>query len=130
MAGGVLRLSSLSDEQLPEVLIVDQPSVEDGDLEQIERLSGQYPRMAFVLLCREQDPEFLLQAMRAGVREVLPSPPPTAKLYAALERIGEKLTRRVNNSGKVLAFISCKGGRGATFLATNLGYALSASGNK
>ncbi|WP_295996215.1 AAA family ATPase [Rugamonas sp.] len=130
MAGGVLRLSSLSDEQLPEVLIVDQPSVEDGDLEQLERLSGQYPRMAFVLLCREQSPEFLLQAMRAGVREVLPAPPTTALLYPALERIGEKLVRRTQASGKVLAFISCKGGSGATFLATNLGYALAASGAK
>jgi pilus assembly protein CpaE len=31
-------------------------------------------------------------------------------------------------AGKVLAFISCKGGSGSTFLATNLAYALAANG--
>ncbi len=35
---------------------------------------------------------------------------------------GEALARR----GEVMAFLSCKGGSGATFLATNLGYAIAA----
>ncbi|MQA39900.1 AAA family ATPase [Rugamonas aquatica] len=130
MSGGLVRLASMAEEQLPEVLIVDQPSAADGDLEQIERLSGLHPRIAFVLLSSETSPEFLLQAMRAGVREVLPAPVTAAALNPALERIAEKIGRRTQASGKVLAFISCKGGSGATFLATNLGYALAESGAK
>lgn len=130
LVGGVARTATLADDQLPDVLVIDRPSIEDGDLEQLERFSSQHPRIACVALSTERDPEFLMHAMRAGVREVLPSPATSATLYPAIERIGEKLERRGQSSGKVLAFISCKGGSGATFLATNLGYALAASGKK
>jgi pilus assembly protein CpaE len=128
LSGGMARISLLGDEQLPDVLVIDRPSIADGDFDQLERFSAQYPRIACVALCDERDPEFLMQAMRAGIREVLPSPATSATLNTAIERIGEKLERRSHSSGKVLAFISCKGGSGATFLATNLGYALAASG--
>lgn len=130
LVGGVARAATLTDEQLPDVLILDRPSREDGDLDNLERFSAQYPRIACVALCIERDPDFLMHAMRAGVREVLPSPATSSTLYPAIERIGEKLERRGQTSGKVLAFISCKGGSGATFLATNLGYALAASGKQ
>jgi pilus assembly protein CpaE len=82
-----------------------------------------------LLLCRRQDPAFLLDAMRAGVREVLPLPPDAGLLQAAVGRIcraGPKPTSR----GRVLAFVSCKGGSGATFLAANLAYALAAEGRR
>jgi pilus assembly protein CpaE len=130
LAGGVARTAALSEEQLPDVLIIDRPQAADDDLEVLERFSAQHPNIACVALSVEQDPLFLLQAMRAGVREVLSSPVNSSTLYPALERIGEKLERRGHASGKVLAFISCKGGSGATFLATNLGYALAASGKQ
>ena len=116
--------------QLPDVLIFDRPSNDGADLAAIERLSNQYPRLAVIVLCPQHSPEFLLQAMRAGVREVLPFPVAGASLHPALARIGEKLERRDNGNGKVLAFISCKGGSGATFIATNLGFALAAGGHK
>nr|WP_315260598.1 AAA family ATPase [uncultured Duganella sp.] len=130
LLGNVTRTAALSDEQLPDVLIIDRPQAADDDLDNLERFSAQHPNIACVALSTEQDPQFLLQAMRAGVREVLPSPVTSGALYPALERIAEKLERRGQTSGKVLAFISCKGGSGATFLATNLGYALAASGKQ
>lgn len=130
LSGGLTRLAGMADEQLPDVLILDQPSVAEGDLIQVERLSGLHPTMAFIALSSESSAEFLLQAMRAGIREVLPTPIGPGSLYPVLDRIAEKLGRRHHASGKVLAFISCKGGSGATFLATNLGYALAASGAK
>ena len=49
---------------------------------------------------------------------------------AAIDRIAEKPAAGRQANGKVLAFISCKGGSGATFLATNLGYALATLENK
>lgn len=129
-AGPVEQLYSA--QQLPDVLIFDRPGQEGADLAAIERLSGLYPQLAFIALCPQQTPEFLLQAMRAGVREVLPSPASAPALQASLDRIAEKLERRSSGegNGKVLAFISCKGGSGATFIATNLGYALAAGGHK
>lgn len=127
-AGPVEQMYTLA--ELPDVLLLDRPSIDGVDLAAIERLSNLHPRMAFILLCQQQSPEFLLQAMRAGVREVLPFPVTPASLHAALERIEEKLGARDHGNGKVLAFISCKGGSGATFIATNLGYALAAGGHK
>jgi pilus assembly protein CpaE len=128
LVGAVARVGGLNDEQLPDVLIVDRPQAADDDMEQLERFSAQHPNIACVVLAPDQDPQFLLQAMRAGVREVLPAQIASSSLYPAMERIAEKLERRGQVSGKVLSFISCKGGSGATFIATNLGYALAASG--
>ncbi|TFW27711.1 AAA family ATPase [Duganella callida] len=130
IAGGMARAAALTEEHLPDVLIVDRPQAADDDLELLERFSAQHPNIACVIMSPEQDPQFLLQAMRAGVREVLPSPVASSALYPAMERIAEKLERRGQTNGKVLSFISCKGGSGATFLATNLGYALAASGKQ
>ena len=130
LAGGATRLGALADEQMPDVMIIDRPSDAAGDLEQLERFSAQHPGIACVALSEEQDPQFLLRAMRAGVRDVLPYPVSSAALYPTIERIGEKIERRGQANGKVLAFISCKGGSGATFIATNLGYALAASGRQ
>ncbi|KAB8042814.1 AAA family ATPase [Janthinobacterium aquaticum] len=117
--------------QWPDILIVDRPDQDRGELAAIEKLANLAPAMAIIVLCHQQSPQFLLQAMRAGVREVLPFPPVSASLLPALERLASKFEQRssaVSGEGKVLAFISCKGGSGATFIASNLGYALAASG--
>ena len=117
-------------ETAPDVLLFDQPSVEHGDLERLERLSNLYPKMACILTSRHHAPDFLMQAMRAGVREVLPSPATADALFPAIRRIEEKLQQHTQAAGKILAFVSCKGGSGATFLATNLAYALATLENK
>ena len=130
VTGTLESLIGISDLESPDVLILAEPSVERGDLARLERLSHLYPRMATILLCEAHTSEFLLQVMRVGVREVLPLPVVLADLLHALERIEGKLGYREQAEGKVLAFISCKGGSGATFLATNLGYALASEENK
>ncbi|NMM78658.1 AAA family ATPase, partial [Acidovorax sp. SRB_24] len=84
-----------------------------------------HPKIAVILLCATQTPEFLINSMRAGVREVLPSPVTADALEAAVSRIAAKLiSTKPKGLGKVLAFIPCKGGSGATFIATNLAYQL------
>ena len=127
--GTLEKLTSMASLASPDVLVLDQPSVEGGDLERLERLSHLYPRLAFILICQDQTPEFLIKAMRVGVREVLPSPVSAETLLPAMVRIAEKKGDS-HAQGKVLAFISCKGGSGATFLSTNLGYALATQENK
>lgn len=114
----------------PDVLVLDAPSIGEGDLDQLERLSHVHPRLAFIVLSQQSSPDFLLRAMRAGVREVLPMPLNGDALCAAVQRIDDKRGNQSLTHGKVLAFISCKGGSGATFLATNLAYALATLKNK
>jgi pilus assembly protein CpaE len=130
ISGSPARLSTLADDAVPDVLLVDEPSSAEGDLEQLERLGHLFPKLAFIVLSSDLSQDFLLRAMRAGVREVLPSAPGAAALGQALDRVAEKLGSQGGVPGKVLAFISCKGGSGSTFLATNLAYALSAGGTK
>jgi pilus assembly protein CpaE len=130
IAGTPARLSTLADDAVPDVLVVDQPLADEGDLEQLERLGHLFPQMAFVVLSADQSQDFLLRAMRAGVREVLPAAPSAAALAQALDRIAEKLGSQGAANGKVLAFISCKGGSGSTFLATNLAFALAEGGKR
>ncbi|MFK3738896.1 AAA family ATPase [Massilia sp. TN1-12] len=130
ISGTPARLSTLDDAAVPDVLIVDQPRVEEGELDQLERVGHLFPRLAFIVITADQSQDFLLRAMRAGVREVLPVQPSEAALTQAVDRVAEKLGSAGAAQGKVLAFISCKGGSGSTFLATNLAYALSAGGTK
>jgi pilus assembly protein CpaE len=119
---GLAALVARSD---PDLLLLLKPQAGAAELDAIERLGRIYPGMSPVLLCDSPSPEFLMQAMRAGVREILPSASGEAEVLDVVRRIGEKLRSQPERRGQVLAFISCKGGGGgATFLSCNLAYAL------
>ncbi|MBS1170251.1 MAG: CobQ/CobB/MinD/ParA nucleotide binding protein [Burkholderiaceae bacterium] len=107
-----------------EVLMIDCGHGNLTDLEPVERLAQIYHEMVFILFCDKQTPEFLLRAMRAGVSEVLSFPVNRGAISEALGRIRSKHAQESAKNGKVLAFVSCKGGSGATFLACNLAYEL------
>jgi len=129
--GSAANLPTLVAGADPDLLVLALPDASGGDLEIIERIGRLYPRMTPILLCDNQSPEFLVQAMRAGVREILPSSSPTEVLIDAIGRIGLRRAAQPERHGNVCAFISCKGGGGgATFLATNLAYALAAEEGK
>lgn len=114
----------------PDLVLVDATDHEQHKLAMIEKLALQYPHAALVLLTTHQSPDLLIAAMRAGVREVLTLPLAHQQFEEALDRITHKLEGSVPKEGKVLSFISCKGGSGATFLAANLAYALASLGHK
>ncbi|MES2902258.1 MAG: histidine kinase [Pseudomonadota bacterium] len=123
--GGKDKLRQVAEQDQPDLILVDCGACSADELAHIESLTGHYPQIAVVLLCAGCSPDFLISAMRAGVREVLPSPVAAAELEAAVSRIGGKLRAGTARSpGKVLAFVPCKGGSGATFLATSMGYQL------
>lgn len=119
------RISTIAEQEKPDVLLVEMPQAVTEVLGQVEYITMQYPGMAVILLSPNQTPAFLLEAMRAGVREVLPFPVSSAVLMTAVSRIAAKLTGQSQSAARILTFMSCKGGSGATFLATNLGYQLS-----
>jgi pilus assembly protein CpaE len=69
-----------------------------------------------------------MEAMRAGVREVLPAIQPAQPLFDMVERVAAKLQAvKVTGTAKVHAFIGTSGGSGTTFLVTNFGYQLAQS---
>lgn len=123
--GGKSKMRQVAEQEQPNLMLVDGMCCDPNELVQIEYISSHFPKIAVILLCATQTPEFLINSMRVGVREVLPSPVSAEALSAAVSRIAAKMKGVQGNSlGKILAFMPCKGGSGATFLATNLGYQL------
>lgn len=123
--GGKSKMREAAEQEAPDMMLVDGMCCDPDELGQVEYVTTHHPRIAVVLLCASTSPDFLINSMRAGVREVLPSPAPPAALEATVKRVASKLQgSAARPAGKLLAFISCKGGSGATFLATNLGFAL------
>jgi pilus assembly protein CpaE len=111
----------------PDVLFLRIPEADSEALDCIDRIEHLYPSVTCVLQCNDQSPQFLMRAMRAGVREVLPIAAEVDSIIGAVGHVAAKRAQRVRKEGKVLAFLSCKGGGGgATFIATNLAYALAA----
>lgn len=116
--------------EMPHWVILDTTNIDISEIDMLERFSTQYPQAVFILLSQNQSPDLLLRAMRAGVREVLALPLDTPAFYKAIEHTKIKISGALNKNCKVISVIACKGGSGATFIATNLGYALAESSHK
>ena len=126
--GGKSKMRFVAEQELPDLMLVDGMCWDSNELDQVEYVTTHHPKIAVILLCAAHTPEFLINSMRAGVREVLPSPVSNSALDAAVSRIAAKRIGIPSKPlGKILAFMPCKGGSGATFLATNLGYQLAES---
>lgn len=128
--GGKTRMAPVAQESRPDLMLVDGMCCDPQELTLVEQMTSQHPEIVVFLMCARQTPEFLLQAMRVGVREVLPSPVPPEALEAAVARATARMAARrpvnASSGGQVIAFVPCKGGSGATFIATNLACLLAA----
>ncbi|MBP0593738.1 AAA family ATPase [Paraburkholderia sp. LEh10] len=110
-----------------DLLIVNGGQIELHDFDALTGLTAQNADMTCMLLTPSPSADLLIRAMRAGVRDVQPWPVDSQQLQHAIEGISRKIngTRR---EGRVISFMSCKGGSGTSFLAANLGFAASAAG--
>jgi pilus assembly protein CpaE len=98
--------------------------------EWLETLTSGLPQTAVLLCCRKIDQEFLLKAMRLGVREVVPLPIHQEELEATFDRVRtsrRRLSEATGAGGKILTITGNKGGVGATTVAVNLAVALARS---
>jgi len=109
----------------PEFVVVDLEADPHVGLRFVQFLleSGAAP----IVICagRALSPELLLQAMQAGVSEILTKPLTQESVQAALQRIWKKTGRKTEAApttgpGRALALFGTKGGVGTTSLATNL----------
>jgi pilus assembly protein CpaE len=118
------------DPDAPQLVIVDASNLEPSEANLLERLGRQYPTAQLMLLTTQHQPDLLITAMRAGVRELLQLPLVHPAFHEAMDRIASAAGISTMRDGKVLAFIACKGGSGATFISTNFGYALASLAGK
>lgn len=130
---GELEIAApLAEQERPDVLVVDSRCEHAGALDVLETTTVRFPAMTVILLCPNPGADLMRDAMRIGVRELLPAPPEPHALLTALERVRQRLdlSKAPRKAGRVMSWIACKGGSGATFLASNFAYALAAPGGK
>jgi len=108
-----------------DVLIVDAFTLEDAQLPVIANLCQRLTRLTCILLTPDTSHQTLIEAMRAGVRDVLAWPLDKRSLCEALHRVEQNRVLQGGHVTRVLSFMSCKGGVGTTFIACNVAYALS-----
>ncbi len=94
-----------------------------GELEQLAE-SAVSKRLPLIVLGPSDDSEAMRLAMRAGASDYISHPPKAAELLDALERVGEQLKEKAIARGQLVTVMNSKGGSGASFVATNLAYAL------
>lgn len=130
--GGMQQVVAVAEQEHPDLLLLESSEDETNDLQVLGNVTARFPSLGVIMLCPNPSPERLLEVMRVGVREALPTPPTRDALLSAINRFQQRIKQASMpvRSGKVLAFIPCKGGSGATFLATNLAYTLAAQNNQ
>jgi pilus assembly protein CpaE len=126
--GNVQSLTEVLQSDQPEVVLIDVPNPDESAMQHIENALAKALTTHVVLVSPDRSVEFLMRAMRAGVREVLPAPLTPATVQQVIKHAQgyPQINGRQRNAvGYVVAMIQAKGGSGTTFLATNLAYALS-----
>jgi pilus assembly protein CpaE len=110
--------------QAADLLIYDGGQTGGADLDTLEKLLNRHRDLVCTLVVPAPSPDLLIRAMRAGVRHIAPWPLERDSFGADLQRIAGRRTEGAQRHAQVLAFVSCKGGSGTTFVAANLAYAL------
>jgi pilus assembly protein CpaE len=111
----------------PDVVLVDIAT--DGvtsALRAVELLHQELPNAALFAVGPMTQPQLIVSAMRAGVREYIERPTTTTDLLEAFVRLtaARRKPGREGSRGKVFTVVNAKGGSGSTSVAVNLALAL------
>lgn len=108
-------------ETKPEAILLDLASVPGELALAIRQMRTQVARLKVIALHSEADPHTILSAMRAGATEFL-HPPLADYLQPAVTRILEAQDEEqtAKSRGKIIGFLSSKGGCGATTVACHV----------
>jgi pilus assembly protein CpaE len=111
----------------PDVTLVDIPADNPTPaLRAIELLHQEMPDGALFAIGNLNQPQVIVNAMRAGAREFIERPTTTTDLLEAFVRLttAQRKSRQEGIRGKVFSIVNAKGGNGATTVAVNLALAL------
>jgi pilus assembly protein CpaE len=114
----------------PDVTLIDIPVDNPAlALRAIELLHQEMPDAAIFAIGNLNQPQIIVNAMRAGAREFIERPTTTTDLLEAFVRLtsAQRRGRQEGVRGKVFSVINAKGGNGATTVAVNLALALQAA---
>jgi pilus assembly protein CpaE len=106
----------------PDLLLLETTNLRWPLEEIVHRIHGTSAKPAVFALHRTAESEAILAALRAGAAEFL-YPPFHESLKTALERLAVRREQETSNgkaNGKIIAFLSAKGGCGATTVACHV----------
>jgi pilus assembly protein CpaE len=84
----------------------------------LSALTRHHPDTGLVVIAATLEPKLLVEAMRAGVNEVVSEPFDQSDLEKAITRVTGQ--RAAADAGEVLGFVGAKGGVGTTTVAVNM----------
>jgi pilus assembly protein CpaE len=102
----------------PDALLLDLRGPSATIPQTVATLRRQHPHTGVVVIARTLDPALLVDAMRAGVNEVVAEPFGQQDLENAIERVCGQATG--SEAGEVIGFVGAKGGVGTTTVAVNM----------
>ena len=107
----------------PEIVLVDLSGDPAGGMRMVRLLGDAAPSRTLVGTGPSLAPELLLEAMKAGITEYLPSPVDAHDLADTLRRAARRLGRAGaythTTAGRVVSFVGAKGGAGVTTAIAN-----------
>jgi len=106
----------------PEVMILEVMKLREPMEHVVGRIKAGTADPMIIALHPTAEPELILGALRAGAHEFL-HPPVKSSLNQALERKSaerNKMRERLRQKGRVIGFLSAKGGCGATTIACHI----------
>ena len=114
------------------VLVLDGGSDNNLDLKAIAACTREHANPAIIYATSDRSEGRLIEFMHAGISEVINFPIVYSELHEAIERLRSR--RHISSSyhprGRILSFVSSKGGAGATLIAGNLGYSIATNFDK
>jgi pilus assembly protein CpaE len=115
---GVLRQA---EQEHPDVLLVEAAALPPDMTVALRSVKRACPQTKVIALHQNDDPSVIISALRAGANEFV-SPPFDETLEPALKRVLQlsEEERAPVRRGKVVGFLSAKGGCGATTLACHI----------
>ena len=132
--GGSFEVIDSRSPQRPDLWIHELGRNQEEDVKRIQSLLNSGKTGEVFLTSETVDPNLLVQAMRAGVKEFFPQPIEPVEVKAALERFKGRSEQAQQNTvpkqGRIISVVGSKGGVGATTIAVNLSVALAGKKSK
>ena len=122
-------------DDVPDVVFLDLSSGMGSEFAFAQQLSRVRPAVNIIVCStkNETNPEFLLQAMRSGIRDFLQKPYNCVEIAGLMRRLsGECGAQPVKSAGagRLMAVLGTKGGVGSSTVAVNLAVQLARISNK
>ena len=122
---GGFRLRDPGDRGPFEILILELGKDVEGEFQIIQSFINLGTVREIFLTAPQQDPNVLVRALRAGIREFFPQPVNEQEVRHALENFRQrrdsgKEILKADRTGKIINVVASKGGVGNTTIAVNL----------